>query len=450
MTVARPARTAPSPTAAHPGAAKVITHAAGAEGCGSGARGRASRPLPGPRGGSPAAARRRAPRSYLGGRESGGGGRRRAAGTRLLLLGRVVQQNFAALVELPHGGRGGGGSRLPSSWQRREGRGGTGRCLRGPGRGELGSARHGSARLSPRRGLPGREGGALPGGAGSPPPRDRLAGRPACRRPRPAQPRPRPRRRRRPAWRLRGAGREEGPARGSGRAGGGDACLAAPLLTCRRSPPGPPPAAAAPPLPCLRGRGHGEGGAGGRLSRHHGNRRGAGRALTAPGPLGRVRGAGAGVGPPAGRLAAAPASPSGEGGKTPPRGLPLARQGAPGDKAAPRAAAGPSEEGAGGRCGGWGWRCPGSGHSKMSVQRSGAGHLRWGRTCPWRAHPCARRGTHRPPAQPGRTSGRAGAPARATAGTARLLPLPALVLPPSPAGRAEKPGASRLESSPSQ
>lgn len=117
-------------------------------------------PPRGPRG-SLAAARRRAPRSYLGGREGGGagGGGRRAAGTRLLLLGRVVQQNFAALVELPHGGRGGGGSR-PSSSRQREGRGGSGRCLRSPGRGGsagLGTARLSSAGLSPRRGLPGRE-----------------------------------------------------------------------------------------------------------------------------------------------------------------------------------------------------------------------------------------------------------------------------------------------------
>lgn len=106
------------------------------------------------------------PRSYLGGRE-GGGGRQRAAGPRLLLLGGVVQENFAALVELPHGGRGEAAvASLSASGPR-------------PGR----AAGLGSAGLSPRRGLPGREGGALPAGAGSPPPAPaspRLSRRPAA------------------------------------------------------------------------------------------------------------------------------------------------------------------------------------------------------------------------------------------------------------------------------
>lgn len=111
------------------------------------------------------------PRSYLGGRE-GGGGRRRAAGPRLLLLGGVVQENFAALVELPHGGRGEAAvASLAASGPR-------------PGR----AAALGSAGLSPRRGLPGREGGALPAGAGSPPPAPASPLPPACGGPSPRGP----------------------------------------------------------------------------------------------------------------------------------------------------------------------------------------------------------------------------------------------------------------------
>lgn len=170
--------------------------------------------------------RNRAPCSYLRGREGGGG--RRPAGTRLLLLRRVVQQNFAALVELPHGGRGGG----PAASRQRAGRGGSERCSAAP----AGPAALGRAGTPP--GAPGRQGGReagreeLPGGAGSPP----LAT---------ASP---------TGLRMQlGTG---GPRRGAGRAGQGrvGSHRLPALLTCRRAPPEPP------PLPCLRGGGTARGG----------------------------------------------------------------------------------------------------------------------------------------------------------------------------------------------
>lgn len=362
VTVARPAQTPPSPTTARfsapLGVGKVITHAAGAE---QGAGPSRTTP-PRPRGAPP-----RAPRSYLGGREGGGGagGGRRAAGTRLLLLGRVVQQNFAALVELPHGGRGGGGSRLSSSRQR-WGRGGSGRCLRSPGRG--GSAGLGAAGLSPRRGLPEREGGAVPGAAGSPPPATASpAGLLAAPARRAADPAPTPR--------LAAAGSRLGgraPRRQGGQ-GAGATPPAAPLLTCHLSPPEPRPAAAAPPLPCLRGRGRGAGGA-------------------FPSPR-----------QPAPRRPLSDSAGPGDGGRHPRAGMspsqpPAGTGGALGDKGA-------------GRCwGACGWRCPRSGDHKMCV-RATRGTLRQGRTValrvmaprrchtrPWHhlggsrcTHPCTRR-----------------------------------------------------------
>lgn len=218
--------------------------------------------------------RDRAPRSYLGGREGGGG--RRPAGPRLLLLGRVVQQNFAALVELPHGGR--GAAPLRAGSERAEAGAGAAPQPR-PGRLR-------SAGLSPRRGLPaGSEGRReeLPGGAGIPPP---AAASPTGLRMEP------------------GCGRAARGGGGAGRAGQGrePPPPPPPLLTCRPSPPEPPPPAAVapPPLPCLRGGSTGRGGGPASPGQQHRARRQHPRLAPQP-PAGTGRGLGVKKPPSAGR-----------------------------------------------------------------------------------------------------------------------------------------------------